>query len=139
MSNFLVQNTELDDVDEVVELTMEIITTMISDTMISIEVATYAMAEAIFEIISATIEDCMADFGYDITINDYEDITPEILEITGVRLPQLSEFKIEEILYNKNICFIRANGEIINGPQIPLIGGRSNIKHNGLFLEKNPT
>lgn len=136
VSNYLVQNTELDDVEEVVSDALDIIEDSFEggrNELIHVSLLSLAMNEAAFEVIRLTIEEYFAEFGYDVRIDSPEDITEEMLEITGERIPFISDFMTEQIFARRPICFVKSNGEIVNNPQSQLMGFGRRRNHNLLI------
>lgn len=133
--NYLMQNTDIDDVEEVVEDALEIINETVVSGLATTPLIMSALNEAVFNILRITIEEYLEEFGFEIKINTYQDITSEILEVTGVRIPYISEFFAEDLFKARMICFERCDGSIINDPQIPLIGGWKWSVHNPLIVK----
>lgn len=135
--NFLIQNTEIEDLDGVIDCTLELLSESCSQIIPTLSEAKSAFQICIFESLKETIEDFFEDSGIDVEINSVEDITPEIQEITGVRIPHISDFLAEKIFFEKRIVFEKDNGVVVNHPQIPVVGGRSYQNHNPL-IHKQP-
>ena len=69
--------------------------------------------------------DFFDDFGYEI---DSENITPEMLEISGAKPPKLDLEAVRQIFKREKICFIE-KGFIYNDPQVSLLTTKGTAKH----------
>jgi hypothetical protein len=120
--NYLVQNTDIDDEKGLVDDVVDLLAEALDGEVPSLSAYTDAFGEVIFGYARNEIEEYLDEFGLDYEVNSPEDITQEILEITGVRIPFISEFTAEKLLFKYRICYRKMNGELVNLPFKPILG-----------------
>jgi len=89
-----------------------------TDTIIRAEDMLKYLEEEMLDTMSEDIEDFMEEFGIEVDINSFDDITKDILEVSGLKIPSLSLDVVHDILKKEDICFFGNGGELFNDPQI---------------------
>jgi hypothetical protein len=85
----------------------------------------YYLEEELLETMSEDIEDFMEDFGISLNINSFDDINKDILEVSGLKIPNLSIGIVSDILLKEEICFFDERGVLLNDPQVKALKTRT--------------
>lgn len=85
-----------------------------SEYMVEVRVLQIYLNNELVDTVSSDVIDFFDDFGFDVDANN---ITPEMLEASGVDIPRLDMDAVKKIIINEGICFTE-DGLIFNDPQI---------------------
>lgn len=134
----LVQSVHDMEVQEMVLRAFESASSM-SESVVNLDLMQYYLEEELFESVRDDVESFFEDFGIDMDIGGFSDIKREHLEISGIRIPELTRNTVESIFFEERICFIKGDSFIENSPQISCLEVTDETRRKGVRYSRSGT